>query len=123
MTAPNPRPVPYLSVTPLSATERGVTIRYVGYDGAFVLHYGDGTSLVASGNRNYKHTYEQPGVYQGVARARGTKQLLAQTTAVVRAGTRPQGIGRGPAPEKPELRQARFGEVEPTEVEPPFSID
>lgn len=123
MTAPNPRPVPYLSVTPLSATERGVTIRYVGYDGAFVLHYGDGTSLVASGNRNYKHVFEQPGVYQVVARASGTQQLLTQTTAVVRAGTTPQGIEWGPAPDNPEIWQARFGEVEPTEVPPLYRID
>ena len=122
-TDPSPRPTPYLSVTPASGTELSVTARYVSYSGQYALYFGDGRSLVAVGNRNYGHTFEQPGVYQVVARDAVTQALLAQATAIVRAGSTPQGIEWGPSPDNPELWQARFSEVEPVEVPPRYRID
>lgn len=123
MNEPNPRPVPYLSVSPLAGVALGVTVRYVGHAGSFVLHYGDGDSTVAQGNRNYQHVYEQPGAYQVVARETTAHTLLAQAPAVVRPGTTPQGIEWGPSPDNPEIWQARFTEVEPTTVPPRFRIE
>lgn len=118
----NVKPVPYLSVTP-QAAERGVVVRYVGRAGQFALHYGDGINALADGNRNYGHIFPQAGVYTVTAREIGSADLLTATAVVVRVGGAADCVTWGPAPDNPEIWQARFVEVEPRVVPPHLDID
>jgi len=105
------------------SAELAVAVRYVGFAGSFALHFGDGTSVLASGNRNYPRAFEQPGAYTVVARATGGGGILATATAIIRAGGAADCMAWGPSPDNPEIWQATFKAVEPTDVPPLLDID
>jgi len=106
------------------AAQHAVAVRYIGHNGSFALHFGDGTSVLASGNRNYPHIFEQPGAYTVVARATGSGgAIMDSALAVVRSGGAADCITWGASPDNPEIWQARFVEVAPVGVPPLLDID